>query len=436
MFSLRRYKLHPLYLITSIIFLFFLKFEIAKAQGSELVTLPFGAHVINVDGQIDGEQPVRTYLPLQLLPQTILSGTVIDVSNNAVTIEPFGRQASQPPDRPLYLQVTNGEKKGFLVDIVERQDNTFICSQDLSQWIELGDSLIVRQHIFLSEFLGENNRFNLGDGTDADLTDNLVIHDPELGRERIYYFHSTRNRWEEKGVASDASQALIRYPYAPYIVRRSPGTLRIMIVGQVAANSVLLPLETGSRIFSLPGHVNPTLANWISPEGEFSPLTGANTSSADIFTLYSASSPDPRGSFYLRSAPSEDQWREIGINNSAQAEQPLDFLSALKVTTKRSSGFLLVEAEAEPFATAPASPPPLPPDPSPNEVDLFATLEFGFLSLPPDLSHVLERSADLVNWTQIGPGIFFDPGTPIEFTVPLPAGQSRNFYRLVITSPF
>ena len=151
--------------------------------------------------------------------------------------------------------------------------------------------------------------------TAADLADNVVIWDATVQHERVLYFHDTRNRWEEKAVATDASRTPLRYPYGLYVVRRSTGPLRISLSGEIASQPVLLPVRNGANVFSLSVNLSATLDQLIPGFGPNTIVKGPNASRADLLTL-----DDPNGNrlgpFYFSTAAGSEGWQEIGVNGS------------------------------------------------------------------------------------------------------------------------
>jgi len=70
-----------------------------------------------------------------------------------------------------------------------------------------------------------------------------------------------------------------------YLVRRSPGTLRIALSGNIGSESVLLPVRTGAGVFSLPVNLSGSLITILRTSGDFAVDSGPNANSADILTF-------------------------------------------------------------------------------------------------------------------------------------------------------
>jgi hypothetical protein len=179
----------------------------------------------------------------------------------------------------------------------------------------------------LGDLLGADHCFGLASGPDAQTADNVVAWNPVAGVEQVDYFHSTRLRWEEQGVEADASHAIMRFPYGIYIIRRSAGSLRVSLSGNVAAEPVLLPVRTGANVFSLPVNLSATLENLISLSGVYSVAKGSNSNQADLLEFVQSSTGNRFGPFYGSSRTGSEGWREVGVHDIAATIQALDPLA-------------------------------------------------------------------------------------------------------------
>jgi len=303
-----------------------------------------GIYTVKVPGTTQASAPARTYLGIQLLPDLRFPGRVANVTGNAVSLLYLSdHSALATPVRKCYLQVTEGNGRGYVVDIDQFRSNDIVCSENLTSWIQSGDQVKIRPHPQLLDLLGVTSRFGLSAGIDADSADNVVVWDPDTQEERVYYFNSTRSRWEEKNIVADASQAIFRFPYGFYIVRRSPGTLRIALSGDVGADAVLLPVRSGANVFSLPVNLSASLDGMVRVSGDFSVISGANAKRSDILTFEEPTTGLQRGPFYHLSRPNASGWREVGVNGSSAPIAPLDFLSTLVLHREGSPGLVFVE---------------------------------------------------------------------------------------------
>jgi hypothetical protein len=391
-------------------------------------TPPRGVYTVKVPGSTPEAPQVRTYLGIQLMPETRFEGPVGQVSGNVISLQ-FA------PDPTFlnaiagkkYVHVLNGSGEGFVTDINAASASGITCADDLTSWIQPWSQtrIRIRCHPSLSEVLGPDNRFGLGSGEDAGSADNLVVWDPDLQGERVYFFHSTRLRWEEKDIEADAGGAILRFPYGFYLVRRSAGMLRIALAGEIGSDAVLLPVRTGANVFSLPVNLSASLGEIVRAEGMFPVIPGPNAASADILTLEEPTTGVQRGPFYQLSRDGESGWREVGVDASTASLRPIDFLSTLVIRREGSAGYVFAKGGLEP----PASPaPPMSPDPEPGEVPLFAEIPLR-QAFPPGVTMAVETSTDLQTWnTHATPEL--QPG---KVTFQLPSGQGRAFYRLRVS---
>lgn len=390
-------------------------------------TAPRGIYKVKVEGKIGGAVRARTYLGIQLLPDKRFVGLVQNVSGDTLSLMNLGSHLLlQDPARKLYAHVLTGTGTGFITDIEEFHETHVRCAENLTPLMTAGTQIQIRPHYRIADVLGTTNRFGLGSGPDADHADNIVIWDPIAQQELVYYFHSTRARWEKKGVEEDASQASIRFPYGLYIVRRTPGTLWLVLSGDVGSDSVLLPVRPGANVFSLPINLSASLDNLFSPEGAYSLRPGPNANLADLLTFEEPSTGGQRGPFYFLSRHGSQGWREVGANGSNDAIQPLDLLSTLVFQRRGGPGYVFAEGNLTPGPGIQT-----PPAPDPGEPVL--TGEIRKPALPPgsDVTYQVQVSNDLQNWVPQADIATTPNGGMLTF--PLPAGYPRGFYRLKVT---
>lgn len=385
-------------------------------------TEPRGFYTVKIPGTAPGASQARTYLGIQLLPTTRYKGLAGTVTGNSLafsdSFSPFGLH---DPDLKHYVHVLSGSGLGYIVDIEEFRSNDIVCATDLTPWITPWTSFLIRPHPRLADVFGADNRFDLGSGPDADHADNVVTWDPVAQQEKVYFFHATRARWELAGVEADARHAILRFPFGLYIVRRTTGTLRLALSGDVGFDSVLLPVRPGANVFSLPLNLSASLDELISSDGNFAVRKGPNARQADLLTFEEPFSGGQRGPFYYLSRPGADGWREVGVNDSSAPLAPLDLLSTLIFHHDGPAGHVLAKGSLEP-----GNHPPLPPAPEPGEPPLTGEIPFPVAF---DLPVTVETSTDLQTWTVHEVVI----ATGGKATFDLPAGQTRAFYRLNVT---
>lgn len=397
--------------------------SVSNAQGLEAYGPTRGIYTVKVAGQAPGGTPVRTYLGIQLLPEPRFQGRVASVTGTNVNFQGvFDHQALQDPDRKTYLQVLEGTGEGFISDVEAFNSNGITCAANLTPWLAPGTLVQLRPHSNLSDIFGVNNTFGLGAASHADLADNVVIFDPASQQERVYYFNSTSNHWEQKGISANANKAVMRYPFGLYIVRRTPGTLRIALSGDAASRSVLLPVSPGSNVFSLPINLSASLNDWISSSGTHPIGKGQNSKTADLLTLYEPITSNQRGPYYFSSKPGFEGWRKVGETGSNEASQALDFLSTLILQRDGPAGYVFAKGSLVPGPQI-----SLPPDPEPGELPLTGVLKYPG-QIPPGLTMEVEVSNNLQTWAPLG--VLTIPLGNGDFSFDLPPGQKRAFYRL------
>ncbi|HVJ46693.1 MAG TPA: hypothetical protein VM511_09935 [Luteolibacter sp.] len=395
---------------------------VASADADTAYTNPIGGYAIKVPGKAAGENQRRTYFGMQLLPDIHLGGTVANVSGKQFSVVGLGdHNIAARAGYRSYVHVFSGTGKGFISDIEQTTATQIQCEKDLTGWVTPGTVVQVRTHLRLGDLFGTDNKFHLAAGSEASAADNVVLWDPENQRERVYYYHSGRSRWEEEGIVADADAVPVRYPYGLYVIRRSEGTLRIGLSGSVATNPVLLPVKTGTNVFSLPVNFAASL-NLISTAGTHRAISGPNAKEADLFIFEEPTSGVRRGPFYHSSRTGSEGWREAGVNGAASTG--LDLLSTLVLQRQGDGGYLFVDGNTSSGEGFPV----LPADPEPGELAMKFSIPIPPM-LPGSTQIMVETSQNLVNWGPLTQGSMFNNRVEFDY----PPGQSRAFYRLKVT---
>ena len=399
-----------------------------RVEAIELFSSPRGIYTVKVAGKSVGKSQARTYFGIQLLPDIRFSGNASSVSGDTLVLNGGGSHtAYADPERKCYLHVLSGDGRGFIADIEEFRANAIRCSKDLTAWVSPGTQVQIRPHSNLGDLLGADNRFGLASGPHAQTADNVVAWNPSAGAEKVYYFHSTRLRWEEQGIQADASHAIMRFPYGIYIIRRSASSLRVSLSGNVAAQPVLLQVRMGANVFSLPVNLSASLENLISLSGVHSVAKGSNSSQADLLEFVQSSTGSRFGPFYGSSRIGSEGWREVGVNDNAAAIQALDPLSTLILRRSAPDGYVLAEGNLIPGAALAT----VPSDPGQGEIPLVGELKIPS-NFPGNWIYSVQTSTDLQTWTLAGSITKYAD----RVTFPLPPGQNRAFYRIKIDSSF
>ncbi len=396
---------------------------LGQGRAQTATTIPIGIYVTKVPGRAAHQPPVRTYLGCALLPPVFNSGTINTVEGPKITL--WAPVSEPEPARESYVHVMSGKGRGLIADIKEFQSGAVICDTDLSTWVAPGDIVRLRHHQRLEEIFGTENRFGLDAGSSAREADTIVIWNNQTQRESVYYFHSTRDRWEEAGLEADAGPTPVRFPNGLYIVRRTPGTLRVFLQGMISSAPVLLPVRTGANVFSLPIHLDGSLANRFRHGEPFFVREGRTPLSADLLTFEEPFTSTQRGPFYFQSHPRNPGWRLVGDNDPATVAQPPDLLSALIVRRFGPPGYIRIEGSEDPPAQQPQPPPS---DAEPDEAPLEGEMPF-IITSHPDLKTQLQTSLDLAQWSELP----FEPGEDGRITFQLPPGSSRAFYRISVS---
>ena len=326
-----------------------------------------------------------------------------------------------------YLHFGDGNGRGYIAEVSSFEEGLIHCTEDLPSFIQAEDYFVVYRHRRLSEIFTTDNAHGFGSGESADQSDNIAIFNPELQEMELFYFHSVRLRWEKEGLAEDANNHFILHPYSYYIVRRTPGMIRIILDGFVPSLPLLFPVQSEPIPYSLP--LGKSLSHLIEVTGTYSAQSGPNSASSDLFTIHEASSNEPRGPFYHSTAANPSKWLKVGDSGALEPTRLADPLSSVLIHRKGSPGYL--RADIDPFfGSPPPAYPTIDPNPEPGETATTITIQFELPPwTPPDMAFGLQVSSDLTNWIEIEDEIYPFNGTVTSWHL-FPPGQVRHFYRL------
>ncbi|WP_193212166.1 hypothetical protein [Luteolibacter marinus] len=386
-------------------------------------TDPLGIYTVKLAGKPADAPQARTYLGIQLLPDTRFVGIVSAVEGNSFQVENLGQPSVlAEAGYSFYVQVLNGLGAGFIADIVSFSDTDFVSAEALTPWMSPGNQVRIRTHPRIGDVFGNDNRFGLAAAPTSAEADNVVVWDPVNQQEKVYFYHSLHERWEERNSTGDAGNDVIRVPLGCYVVRRSAGSRWMVLSGEVSADPVLLPVRPGANVFSLPVNLSASLDQWIAGDGSHPVIAGPNANSADLLTFEEPASGNQAGPFYRRTTAGGDGWQEVGLNDASGASQRLDFLSTLVLRRHGGPGYVLATGNLEPGPVL-----DLPLDPEAPQL----AGELPFPAAPPTGVIIsVESSLDLQSWTLVTQDVSVGGGKAV---FDLPAGQTRAFYRLNVT---
>ena len=412
--------------LTHAVLLMLCSISIVRAQ--ESATRWLGVFGVQIPGS-SPEYPLRrTYLSTCLTSLPVYGETVHAVSGKTIQSSTSGLPPqSSPPLEKYYLHFRSNDEPGYIAEVSSFGDGEIHCEVDLPSFIEVDDYFIIYRHLRLSEVFTPDNSYGFGAGTSADQADNIAVFNPELQDVELFYFNSTRSRWEKEGVAESANDHPLRFPYSYYVIRRSPGMIRIVIQGIVPEDPVMLPVQSGLNLFSLPIDNTPSVGHLVSTTGSYPARSGPNATNSDLFTIHEASSPDARGPYYYSTAPGGPKWLTVGNSLDASSSVPRDPFSSLKIQRKGVPGFVRLTPN---FYT---NPPyfSLSPNAQPGETTTTALVNFGprVPPFPPGITFSLYQTTDFRNLIELDDSLWID-GDTLSVLVQVPAGQSRIFYRL------
>jgi hypothetical protein len=155
-------------------------------------------------------------------------GTIATISSTTITITGASFTANQfnGANGSYYVEVFSATKPGALSDITATGSNSVTTHDNLTAFASAGDSVRIRQHITLNQFLGANNTFGLlGSNSDATTADDILVFDGAT-QNTYWYYTGTPPSLSDAGwydLIGNPAGSIALPPGAAFIVNRIEG---------------------------------------------------------------------------------------------------------------------------------------------------------------------------------------------------------------------
>ena len=292
-----------------------------------VATNPVGFISITVTGGTLA-QPTTNLVSPTLTNPIAFQSTVASVSGTTITINGASFAANQfnGANGEFYIEDVAASQggAGVLSDITATGSNSVTTAQNISSLVTVGDTVVIRQHITINQFLGANNTFGLlGSSSDATTADDVVIFDNQTQSQNTYWYFSdptpgsTDSGWYDV-IGNPAGSVTIAPFEGVMILRRGTGNVTITSTGAVKTGNTLFPVSHGGNYLGTVSAQGLTLAT----SGLVNGTSGLIGSSSDATTsdqvlIYSAGVPTTYW-YYSDPAPgsTDSGWYDV-IGNPA-----------------------------------------------------------------------------------------------------------------------
>jgi len=276
--------------------------SVAFAQSS-VATNPVGFISITVNGG-SSTTPVLTLISPTLTNPIAYQSTVQSVSGTTITITGASFTANEfnGSNGTFYVEdvSTSQGGTGVLCDITATGSNSVTTAQDISSMVTAGDTLIIRQHITIGQFLGTSNTYGLQGGTSATSADEVLVYDGSSQNTYWYYNGSLGGTagWYDLNFAS-ASGVTIAPFQGVVIKRKTSGNVTITSTGTVKTGNTFFPVVNGLNVLGTVSAQGLTLGTSGLYTGTSSGVTASTSATtADEVTVYGFSNGSSTQSNY------------------------------------------------------------------------------------------------------------------------------------------
>jgi uncharacterized protein (TIGR02597 family) len=238
--------------------------------------------------------PQLTLLSPTLTQPVVFQGTISAISGKTITASGANWTADQfdGANGEYYVEVFSATKPGALSDITTTATSSVTTADDLTAFASVGDSIAIRKHVAISDFLGANNTWGLHSGNDSSVADLVLVYSGAVPATYWYYDGTLGGSpgWVDSNFNSAAGVAI--QPHDGVVIQRKyAGNLTITSTGSVKSGNTLFPVFTGLNVLGTLSAAGMTLDSSGLYNGT-SALTASNDSStADLVMIYNGSVP-------------------------------------------------------------------------------------------------------------------------------------------------
>jgi len=295
----------------------------AFAQSSSVATNPVGFLSITVKGGT-ATSPALTLISPTLTNPTAFQSTVSAVSGATITITGASfttNQYSAVGGSPVYYVEVIHNGSGVLSDISASGTSTVTTTQNISSLIAQGDTVIIRQHVTINQFLGANNTYGLLGSTSGDPSqaDGVLVWDGGI-QNTYWYYNGTSPSFSDKGWYDLSLNPAGSVTIAPFegvlIQRKAAGNVTITSTGTVKAGNTLFPITAGANYMGTASAQGLTLATSGLISSGLTGSAGGDPTQSDQVLVYDGSGNLNLYWYYNGTSPSfsDAGWYDLSLN--------------------------------------------------------------------------------------------------------------------------
>ena len=220
-----------------------------------VATDPVGFINITVQGGTLAQPTVNLVSPTLTNP-IVFQGTIASISGTTINVNgaswTAGAGFNGDSTNTYYAEVFNTTNHpGALSDILTTGSSSVTTHDNLSAFASAGDSIRIRQHVTINQFLGANNTYGLLGSGDSSTADSILVYSGDT-QTTYWYYTGTPPGLSDAGWydlnGNPAGSVTIAPSEGVLIRRRGTGNVTITATGTVKTGNTLFPVVHGYNI--------------------------------------------------------------------------------------------------------------------------------------------------------------------------------------------
>jgi uncharacterized protein (TIGR02597 family) len=308
---------------------------LTATAATEATTDPVGFITTTVTGG-SANAPVISLISPTLTRPVEWQGAITGLSGNTITVTgtPWSANQFNGANGEYYVEVFSATKPGAIFDISATTTSTITTLTSLGSSAVLGDSIRIRKHVTIADFLGANNSAGLLAGNDISVADEVSVYSG--GNPVTYWYYDGtlggNAGWVDLGFQPAGNQ-IIGPNEGVVIKRKASGNKSIVFSGAVKTGNTLVPIVNGLNVIGTVSAKGLTLDTSGLLTGN-PHLTGGNDISvADELTVYSGNNQATYW-YYDGTLGGSPGWVDLGFAASGQTA----IAAGSSIVVKRKGG--------------------------------------------------------------------------------------------------
>ncbi len=183
-------------------------------------------------------------------------GAILTISPTTITVSgaPWTVGQFNGANGSFFVEVASGPNAGAISDITATPTTGSITTSDsLTAFGTVGDSIRIRKHVTIADFLGATNSAALLSTDDPSTADEVLVYDGASSTAYFYYIGGGGfdPGWYDSDFllpSGEAAKVVIGPHQGVIIKRKAAGTVTFTSSGSVKTGNTLLPLVNGLNV--------------------------------------------------------------------------------------------------------------------------------------------------------------------------------------------